>query len=301
MKHWWLLILLLATLTGIAQSTSVPTIIRDITYYRGPDYDAPNHKLNLLLPEAVTTPPLLVWIGGGAWSQVSREVEMDLAIKLAEQGIAVATVSHRLSAATWQDSTLLPAARHPQHAIDVARAIRFLYEHAAKYKFSPDKVFIGGFSSGAHLAALVAMDSAYLSQQDLPKDLIKGVIPVSGTFDIPHYRQILTEGLSADFANRHIGSVFGLTEEEMADASPTSYLEGFDIPMLLISDRDMMRYHTFFEKKLSAAGVTKVHSINLLNYGHGDLWRHLSHAQTSRYRNIIVDFIKQDDTTIISQ
>lgn len=295
MNYLWLAVCLLKSFISYSQPSSDLSITKDIIYYQGPDYDSANHKLNLLIPKDVDNPPLLVWIGGGAWSKVSRQVEMELAGKLAEYGIAVATLGHRLSAATWEDATLLPAAKHPEHAIDVTRALKFLVENAAKYQFSPDQVFIGGFSSGAHLAALISMDGTYLSQQGLPSDLIKGVIPISGTFDIPHYRQILTEGLGSDFADRHIGSVFGLSEEEMALASPTSYLQGFDTPMLLISDRDMKRYHLFFEEKLRAAGISKVQSVNLFNYGHGDLWRHFSNEDNSQYRELVVDFIKQDE------
>lgn len=295
MKDLWLAVCLLTSLISYSQPSSDLSITTDIIYYQGPDYDSANHKLNLIIPKDAYNPPLLVWIGGGAWSKVSRQVEMDLAQKLAEHGIAVATLGHRLSAATWEDATLLPAAKHPEHAIDVARALKFLVENAAKYQFSLDKVFIGGFSSGAHLAALIAMDGSYLSQQGLPKDLIKGVIPISGTFDIPHYHQILTEGMGTDFANRHIGSVFGLSEEEMVNASPSSYLQDFDTPMLLISDRDMLRYHTCFEEKLWGADIRKVQSINLLKYGHGDLWRHFSNAENSQYRELVIDFIKQDE------
>ncbi len=273
----------------------------NLKYYQGPDHDSLNHFLNLLIPDQVTDPPILVWIGGGAWSKVNRHVEMDLAGKFAAEGIAVATIGHRLSTPTWSDSTLTPGVKHPQHIIDVARAVKFLSDNAEKYGFSSQQVFVGGFSSGAQLAALLAMNDEYIKQQGLPEDLIKGVIPVSGTFDIPHYHQILEEGLGADFANRHIESVFGLSPQAIIDASPTSFLQGFDTPMLLISDRDMLRYHLFFEEKLREADIRNVQAINLLNYGHGDLWRHLSHEETSRYRDTITHFIKQDDPLIFTQ
>jgi len=55
--------------------------------------------LNLLVPDTQKSAPLLLWIGGGAWSYVDRNMEMNFAENLAAQGIAVASVGHRLSPA----------------------------------------------------------------------------------------------------------------------------------------------------------------------------------------------------------
>ncbi len=291
MKYICLLALSFVTFQGLAQGSAQLTLVTDIKYYVGEGYDSLNHKFNMVIPNSIEEVPLLVWIGGGAWSKVDRHMEMDLAQKLAQQGIIVATLGHRLSAATWEDSTLVPTIKHPKHVTDVARAVKFLLDHASEYGFSPDKVFVGGFSSGAHLAALLAMDTTYLVQQGLSKTVIKGLLPVSGTFDIPHYHQILADGMGKDVANRHIESVFGLSKQEMISASPTNYLEGFDIPMLLISDRNMLRYHMYFEEKLRTSDIRRVEAIHLFNYGHTELWRHLSYDDSSKYRDAMISFI----------
>src|SRR5688572_11040411 len=76
--------------------------ISAVQYYTGDDVDTANHKLNIVIPKEVEQPPLLIWIGGGAWSYVNRNIEMDLARKVPKKGIAVASVSHRLSPATWK-------------------------------------------------------------------------------------------------------------------------------------------------------------------------------------------------------
>jgi acetyl esterase/lipase len=191
------------------------TVINDIQYYGGAGYDAANHKLNLVIPKGVEQPPLLVWIGGGAWSYVSRDIEMDIAKKIGEKGIAVASVSHRLSPATWKDSSLNVGVKHPQHIKDVARAISFLYANHAKYGYSEKKIFVGGFSSGGHLTALIAMDGQFLKEVGLSTKLIQGVIPIAGTYDIAHYYQVLTEGNGKDFADNHVGSVLGYRSKSL--------------------------------------------------------------------------------------
>ena len=282
---------------GIAQGLELGyEEINGIRYYYGDDKDSAYHKLNLVIPDDVKHPSLFIWIGGGAWSYVDRNVEMDIARKFAAEGIAVASVGHRLSPATWRDPKLNTGIQHPEHVRDLSRAIKFLYQNADKYGYSPNSIFVGGFSSGAHLATLVVMDHQYLNEQNLPEGLIKGVIPISGTFDIPHYYKILSEGMGKELADNHVGGVFGLSMHQQLNASPTSYLEGLEIPMLLFSDRNMLRYHQLFEEQLRVKGVTNLQSINLHNFSHAELWHHLSEAETSIYRDIITKFISDHES-----
>ena len=109
--------------------------INNLQYYSGVDSDT-LQKLNLVIPKGVHNPSLLIWIGGGAWSYVDRQVEMDLAKKLAAKGIAVASVGHRLSPATWKDPALDSGVQHPAHITDLSRAIKYLLHNAESYGYS---------------------------------------------------------------------------------------------------------------------------------------------------------------------
>ena len=51
-------------------------------------------RLNLIIPTEAEKPPLLVWIGAGAWSFVNRHQEMDFARMMGKEGVAVASVGH---------------------------------------------------------------------------------------------------------------------------------------------------------------------------------------------------------------
>lgn len=270
------------------------TEIKHIQYYSGLDFDTANHKLNLVIPKDVKQPSLLIWIGGGAWSYVNRNMEMDLARKIAGKGIAVASVSHRLSAATWKDPLLNTGIKHPEHIKDIARAISFLYANAHKYGFSERNIFVGGFSSGGHLAALIVMDDQFLKQEGLSKDLIKGVIPVAGTYDILHYYQVLAKGNGNEFADNHIGSVFGLTMKEFKQASPSSFIDSLSTPMLLISETNTFKYTNLFEDRLQEINYKELEVMHIHRLKHGELWKDLSYSEQSIYRDMIVDFIKRN-------
>src|SRR5690606_11282346 len=75
-------------------------------------------KLDLYLPDGVETPPLTVWIHGGAWQFGSKENPPS---RFAESGFALASVEFRQST-----EAPFPAMIH-----DLKAAVRFLRANAA--------------------------------------------------------------------------------------------------------------------------------------------------------------------------
>ncbi|MGI9543633.1 MAG: alpha/beta hydrolase fold domain-containing protein, partial [Cyclobacteriaceae bacterium] len=211
-------------------------------------------RLNLVIPENKKDFPLFIWIGGGAWSYVDRHKEMDLARQFAKEGIAVATIGHRLSTATWKDPTLNVGIKHPKHIEDVASAFSWLYNNAAEYGYDKNQIFIGGYSSGAHLAALLSLDDRYLNEHSLDKECIKGVIPVAGAYDISDYHKAFLNGSRKELAKLHVQAVFGDSEADFAHASPTEYLDRMKVPMLLICESNTHNYTQILEDKILKTG-----------------------------------------------
>src|SRR5688572_14115006 len=238
MKKLFTLLLSITLIATYAQDSKQSEFIEinELEYYSGKDA-SPYHKLNLVLPKNKSGFALMLWIGGGAWSYVDKNMEMDLARKFAREGIAVASVGHRLSPAVWKDSSMTTGIKHPEHIKDIALAFKWLLDNANKYGYSRNNIFVGGFSSGAHLAALLAMDDRYLKNAGSSREQIRAIIPIAGTYDIPHYYKILAEGDKA-LAEDHVKGVFGKTQEEFVNASPTSYMNGLKTPMLLISEKN---------------------------------------------------------------
>ncbi|WP_299535545.1 alpha/beta hydrolase [Ulvibacterium sp.] len=249
-------------------------------------------RLNLVLPSNKEKYPLLIWIGGGAWSYGDRNQEMDLAKKLAAQGIAVASIGHRLSPAIWRDSTLDKGIQHPKHIEDVAAAVKWLHDNAATYGYDKEGFFIGGYSSGAHLSALISLDNTYLNQVDLSVELFKGVIPISGTYDIVDYHNVFLNGSRPELAKLHVEAVFGSTDKDFKKASPITYLKNLSIPMLLISDNTLYNYSKLFEEKIRETEFRDMQVLYSYDLSHGELWKNLSFSEKSVYRAVIVNFIE---------
>ncbi len=284
--------LLFSATLGFSQTNSEFSIqeFPNLSYVEGGDS---LQQLNLLIPQKESPVPLFIWIGGGAWSFVDRHMEMDFARQMCKRGIAVASVGHRLSAAVWKDPQKNTGVKHPTHIEDLAQAFVWLYEQAETYGYSQNAIFIGGFSSGAHLAALLTMDASYLNELGSSPENIKGVIPIGGAFDIAHYREYLLNSAQPNLATEHVDAVFGNTEEAHAHASPSTYLDQLNTPMLLISDNSLYAYTKVFEEQLKEAEYTDCDILHISRYGHGALWKHLSFDENSEYREIMVNFIKK--------
>ncbi len=72
-------------------------------------------------------------------------------------------------------------------ADQVCRAIAWVYHNAPGFGGDPSRLYLGGQSSGGHLAA-VALTTDWRREFDLPADLIKGGLLVSGMYELAPVR-----------------------------------------------------------------------------------------------------------------
>ena len=159
--------------------TSVPTVVqdyeilRDIPYQTDDsDYARERSKLDIYLPKNRRDFPVLVWFHGGAlmYEDKSESYATRAAKRLASEGIGVVVPNYRL----------FPSVKYPVYIEDAASAVAWVYQNIGNYQGNPQQVFVGGHSSGAYLAAMVALDERYLKQHQLSSKQIAGVIPLSG-------------------------------------------------------------------------------------------------------------------------
>jgi arylformamidase len=173
-------VLVLGTVVSGASGSSSPTdrpgVLRGVAYVEESGAEQ-SRTLDLYLPaESARKPPLVVFVHSRFWSHADggRRLEAGMAEPLQAEGVAVAMIRHRLA----------PGFAHPAHAEDVAAAVAFLLRGAARYGYDPRRIFLAGHSSGAHLAALVALDPRYLEREGLDPSALAGVIALSGIYDL---------------------------------------------------------------------------------------------------------------------
>lgn len=274
--------------------------ISNISYYNNGTKDSLLTKVNIVLPKGLKKPPVLIWLGGGAWAYVDRHKQMDLSRKIAEKGIAVVSVGHRLSPA------LLPGRpknkngiQHPEHIKDVAKAFEWVFKNEMNLNYDVNNIFVGGYSCGGHLSALLAADNKYLKAVNLNTNLIKGIIPIAGAYDIPLYKKLLSE-FDPNFISNHINPVFGNSKEMHIDASPITYAKNLTMPILLMSEGQTYIYNGDFESEIIKNGNANIQPITLYDQTHLSLWMELSNAKQSVNRDLITSFIFKHSTKSLS-
>ncbi len=137
-------------------------------------------KLDLILPkhkEDRTKYPLLIWLCGGAFQSVDKEVWIPQWTEFARNGIIFASVEYRTA-----NEAPFPAALE-----DVKAAIRFLKANADKYAIDTEKIYVAGESAGGCLASLVGVygkNSRYDVGNYLSFDSsVQGIIDFYGVVD----------------------------------------------------------------------------------------------------------------------
>jgi acetyl esterase/lipase len=110
-------------------------------------------QLDLYRPTSLVAPaPLVLWVHGGGWSGGSR-FPAQSAAELNARGIAVASISYRLTSQAGQfgdQQVSFPAQIH-----DVKAALRWLRANAAGYGLHAGRIGAWGSSAGGHLVALL--------------------------------------------------------------------------------------------------------------------------------------------------
>jgi acetyl esterase/lipase len=165
--------------------------------------------------------PVVLWIHGGGWRAGSKESVAKKPQLFNEKGFVFVSTNYRLA----------PNVTLKEMTGDIARAIRWIHDHAAEHGGDPKSIFVMGHSAGAHLAALVCTDERYLKAEGLPLSILKGCIPVdTAVYDAA--KQIA----SVEAARAALYRIaFGKDEATQREFSPVTHVApGKNIPPFLI-------------------------------------------------------------------
>ncbi|WP_027853885.1 alpha/beta hydrolase [Marinobacterium litorale] len=206
--------LLLAGCTHVGlELANLPAKFSTTRLYKDVDYGAlPVQKLDIYVPQLDRQGPLpvVVFFYGGRWSDGSKEMYPFVAEAFAEHGYVTVIA----------DYSKYPQVRFPAFIEDGAKAVAWVHRHIHDYGGNPERLFLAGHSSGAHIGALLAADERYLSAEGLSSDVIKAFAGLAGPYDFIPQAEDLKQ-------------IFGPPERYPQMQVPT-FIDGGEPPMLLM-------------------------------------------------------------------
>ncbi len=171
-------------------------VIKDLRWGEGTD-----ETLDFF-PAARADAPLLVFIHGGYWQELTKEESLFAGADCVANGVAFAAINYSLA----------PAVRLDQIVDQCRRALAWLRAEAAHLGFDPRRIHVAGSSAGGHLAAMMLTPRPAA---------IAGLVLLSGVFDLE------------PLAGTYIDEPLRLDARDIATLSPRRLDPGAALPVLI--------------------------------------------------------------------
>lgn len=178
--------------------------------------DSPRQSIDLYLPETGSNWPLHLYIHGGYWQALDKRDNGHLCEAPRQAGIAIAAVNY----------DLCPDVSLTEIVAQIRNAVAVLHAEGPVHGCDMNRFTVSGHSAGGHLAAIVAATDWQAFDASLPSDLVKGVVMISGLFEL--------EPLRKTALNRALR----LTDAEVEGLSPVDWAPRCSGPLVAIVGGD---------------------------------------------------------------
>lgn len=137
--------------------------------------DHSKQRLDVYTPDSNASPwPVFVFFHGGGFVEGDRADYGFTASPFIRHGILAVIAGYRLA----------PEFRYPDAHDDARHALAWVTRNIRSYGGDPDRIYVGGHSSGANLAAFVSVKTDWIEKLSLPANLLKGLASVSTSYDL---------------------------------------------------------------------------------------------------------------------
>jgi acetyl esterase/lipase len=213
-----MLISALFLLSGCSGLGMLNTLTTDDGYHvtRAIQYDrATGEALDVYNFTGAQDAPVVVFFYGGRWTEGSKEQYKFVGQALTAQGFVVVIADYRK----------YPQVRFPVFVQDAAKAVQWTHDNIQKFGGSPRKLFLMGHSSGAHLAAMLALNESYLKAVGGSRSWLKGMIGLAGPYDF------------LPLTAPDLRDMFG-PPDRYEQSQPILFVDGQNPPLLLLHAED---------------------------------------------------------------
>ena len=122
--------------------------------------------------------PVLVHIHGGYWRALDKRDQSFIAPPFVAAGAMVVLPNH----------ALCPSVSIEHIVMQLVRALVWVYRHAAEHGGDASRIVVSGHSAGGHLAAMLLACDWRAVAPDLPADLVRAALSISGVFELEPLR-----------------------------------------------------------------------------------------------------------------
>jgi arylformamidase len=141
--------------------------------------DAPGETIDIF-PARKGDGSCMMFIHGGYWRSRDKQDFSFLAPAWVDAGVSLAVVNYGLC----------PLVTVEEIVRQMLRAGRWLWLHAEEYGMDEDRLYVSGHSAGGHLTAMMMAAVWPALDPQLPKDLFKGGLAISGIYDLRPMLQV---------------------------------------------------------------------------------------------------------------
>ena len=117
---------------------------------------------------------MVVFIHGGYWRSLDKAEHSFVAPALHEAGAAVVVPNY----------ALCPAVTIPEITLQMVRALAWTWRHARSFNGDASRITVIGHSAGGHLAAMMLACQWPAAAADLPQQVVKNALSISGLYDL---------------------------------------------------------------------------------------------------------------------
>ena len=123
--------------------------------------------------------PVLVFLHGGYWRSLDKADFSFIGPAFAAEGACVVIPNYALCPGTPASPVTIP-----DITLQMVKALAWVYRHIADYGGDARRITVVGHSAGGHLAAMLAACRWKDFASDLPADLLKNALSISGLFEL---------------------------------------------------------------------------------------------------------------------
>lgn len=169
-------------------------------------------RLDFFPTQHASTSPVLIYFHGGYWQRGDKSVYSFLASPFVKNGVSVILANYNLC----------PAVSLHEITAQARRIVSWVWHNANKLNIPTDQIHVMGHSAGGHLTAMMMSTVWTELDPELPGDLVKSGIPISGLFDLEPLRYT------------SINQAVGLDLEEAEEQSPINHPPTSNAPQLVV-------------------------------------------------------------------